>query len=98
MLTITEYLKLSVQKITKQSFDDNEIQEYTVMAIDEYISWNKTLDVLKFKKWLKYKSIQYAFQALSVNSCKKEYEKKATFYRSKTAKFFETKDSVGDKK
>lgn len=89
MSATTEYLKLSIQKATKQSFDDNEIQEYTAMAIDEYISWNKTLDVLKFKKWLKYKIIQYAFQALAVNSYKKEYERKATYYRSKTAKFFE---------
>ena len=89
MLNITESLKLSVQKITKQLFDDNEIQEYLVMAIEEYVSWNKTIDVLNFKKWLKYKVIQYAFQMLAVNSCKKEFEKKATFYRSKTAKFFE---------
>ena len=89
MLNITEFLKMSVQKITKQSFDENEIQEYISMAIDEYFSWNKPIDVDLFKKWLKYKVIQYAFQALDVNSHKKELEKKATFYRSKTAKFFE---------
>jgi len=78
-------------KITGEKFDQEEIDAYLLMALEEFICWNKSLSAQDFKRWVKFKILQFACSALSINSTlekSRKFRKKASYYRNKTAKFF----------
>jgi hypothetical protein len=87
---------------TKQKFEVEEIKEYLLMALDEYIScleFNRPLPHDKMQSWLKYKIFEYGNRALSIHwigakgatshrRFRETSSKKAKIYASKSAVFF----------
>jgi len=99
-----KFFRKLLEDNTKEKFEEEEIKEYIIMALEEYLGWImdfKPLTHDKMRRWLRYKILQYGNQALSVpwivdkkkntaalHRLRKSSERKARIYRSKSAGFF----------
>ena len=90
MTSIVNTLQTAVFKATGEQFDKEEIDQYLLMALEEFSYWDKGLSAHDFRKWLKFKILQYACCAISINTKENKtlFDKKAKYYRNKTSRFF----------
>jgi hypothetical protein len=87
-MALNHCLQKTIYKATGEEFDLEEVDTYLLMALEEFICWEKGLSAYNSLKWFKYKVLQYACCALCINDKENEplFDKRAKYYRNKTSK------------
>jgi len=84
-MALNNSLQIATCNKTGEDFDLEEIDAYLLMALEEFICWEKGLSAHNFFKWIKYKVLQYACCTLCVNNKENEtlFDKRSKYYRNK---------------